>query len=193
MDLSESDLAALRELLAAPGTPVGLAARARIVLLRATGGTRGEVAAQCGVSLPTVDRWVSRFAEQGVAGLVGRSNARRQVPGWVRRRVLELAASPPPADVGLERWTTRTLAAYLAQGEGALVSNNYIALVLREAGVRLAAPPRSPIRRERPSAPLDVYVEFVVVDGPPARALRERQTEAIAAVLQWFRDHPQES
>ena len=191
VELSEEQLAALGALLAARDTPADVATRARIVLLRAQGRTRGEIAQRCGVSLPTVDRWVSRFTERGIAGLSGRPRARGRVPERVRRRVLQLAASTPPADSGLARWTTRTLAEYLHRSENITVSNNYIATVLRDAGVRLPAAPEQRGRSGRQPEPLDVHVELIVVDGPPARMLRARQTEAIAAILRWLREHPE--
>ena len=64
-----------------------------MVLLRRRGLTRGEVAAQCGVSLQSVDRWVARFAENGAAGLASRSRARTQVSEHARTHALKLAAA----------------------------------------------------------------------------------------------------
>lgn len=191
VELSEEQTESLRALLAASDVPAEVVGRARIVLLRGQGRNRGAIAKRCGVSLPTVDRWVSRFAEQGVAGLSGRPRARARVPERVQQRVVELAASTPPADSGLARWSTRTLAEYLRRSEDVTVSNNYIATVLREAGVRLSTAPDRQYRRGRQPEPLDVRVEFVVVDGPPARALQTRQTEAIAAILRWLREQPE--
>lgn len=52
MELPENEPASLHALLAALDTPADVAARARIVLLRAQGRTRGEIANQCGVSHP---------------------------------------------------------------------------------------------------------------------------------------------
>jgi transposase len=49
-----------------------VATRARIVLWRADGRPKVEVAALAGVSRPTVDQWLSRFAASGVAGLLDR-------------------------------------------------------------------------------------------------------------------------
>lgn len=190
VEFSEEQQASLRALLATPDVPADIAARARIVILRGQGHTRGEIAKRCGVSLPTVDRWVSRFAEHGVAGLSGRPRARAQVPEHVRRRVLHLAAASPPADSGgLGRWSVRTLVEHLQRTEGITVSGNYVATVLRDAGVRL--PPAPERRRRREPEPLDIHVELIVVDGPPARALQTRQTEAITAILRWLREHPE--
>ena len=191
VEFSEEQWASLRALLAGPDTPADVAARARMVVLRGQGHSRGEVARRCGVSVPTVERWVSRFTQQGVAVLNGRSRGRAQVPERVRRRVLERAASAPPADSGLAGWTTRSLAEYLLRTENVTVSNSYIATVLRGAGARPPAAPTQQPRSRRRSEPLDAHFEPIVVDGAPARALEERQTEAITAILQWLRAHPE--
>jgi len=191
VELSDKQRAALRVVLAASGTRAEVAARARIVLVRGQGCSRGEVAQRCGVSLPTVDRWVSRFLEHGVDGLAGRSRARARVPEHVRRRVVQLAACAPPTDSGVACWSTRALADFISRTGELTVSSNYVATVLREAGVRLPASPEQQTRRGRQPEPLDVRVEFVVVQGPPAPALRERQSEAIGAILRWLREHPE--
>ena len=59
-----------------------VATRARIVLWRAEGRQKKEVAALAGVSRPTVDLWLRRFEADGVAGLLDRRRgaAREQVP-----------------------------------------------------------------------------------------------------------------
>ncbi|MEZ0109316.1 hypothetical protein ABH920_003326 [Catenulispora sp. EB89] len=105
MDQSEERLAERRELGAFPNTPQDVAVRARMVLVRRHGLARGEVAAQCGVSLQTVDRWVARFAEHGAAGLASRPRARTQVCEHARAHALKLAAAPPPLSTGLTAWT----------------------------------------------------------------------------------------
>ena len=91
----------------------------------------------------------------------------------------------------MTRWTTQTLADYLNRTENTTLSHNDIAGVLGEAGVRLPTRATQHGRRARRREPLDVRVEFVVVNEPYARALRERQTEAIAAILRWVREHPE--
>src|ERR671924_1465339 len=47
-----------------------LALRCRIVLACATGATNKDVAAELGVSLPTVGKWRSRFVARRLEGLV---------------------------------------------------------------------------------------------------------------------------
>ena len=60
-----------------------LALRSRIVLACATGLTNKEVAAQLGVSMPTVGKWRSRFVESRLDGLVDepRSGRRPTITG----------------------------------------------------------------------------------------------------------------
>ena len=67
-----------------------MATRARIVLWRAEGRPKVEVAALAGVSRPTVDLWLSRFEAGGVSGLLGRRRGapREQLPAAIRGRVL---------------------------------------------------------------------------------------------------------
>jgi Winged helix-turn helix len=59
-----------------------LALRSRFVLACASALTNKEVAAQLGVSMPTVGKWRSRFVESRLDGLVDepRSGARRRSP-----------------------------------------------------------------------------------------------------------------
>ena len=55
-----------------------LALRSRIVLSCATGLTNKEVAAQLGVSMPTVGKWRSRFVESRLDGLVDEPRSGRK-------------------------------------------------------------------------------------------------------------------
>lgn len=55
-----------------------LALRSRIVLACATGLTNKEVAAQLGVSMPTVGKWRSRFVESRLDGLVDEPRSGRR-------------------------------------------------------------------------------------------------------------------
>src|ERR671924_35003 len=50
--------------------PVGLARRARILLLLADGVTITDIAATVGISRRFVYKWVRRFLQEGLAGLV---------------------------------------------------------------------------------------------------------------------------
>jgi transposase len=115
-----------------------VATRARIVLWRAENWRKKEIAELSGLSRPTVDLWLGRYASEGIAGLADRprDTGREQVPGWVRARVLAVTRTSPPAESGLSHWSSRELAAFLRRTEGVDVSHNYVAKVWRETGLR---------------------------------------------------------
>jgi transposase len=104
----------------------------------AEGRRRKDVAELAGVSLPTVDRWVTRYAERGLAGLDDdpRGAGREQVPASVRARVLALTRATPPVETGLSHWSSRELAAYLKRAEGVSVSWHYVAKLWRDKGLQ---------------------------------------------------------
>jgi transposase len=138
VELAGDQVTELRSLINSRDVPATVATRARIVLWRAEGRRRNETAALAGVSLPTVDRWISRYAEAGVAGLTDeyRGAPRAQVPPGTAERVVALTRVSPPTSTGLSHWSTRTLADYLARAEGISVSWHYVAKVWRENKLR---------------------------------------------------------
>src|SRR3954451_15594301 len=97
-----------------------VATRARIVLWRAEGRQKREVAALAGVSRPTVDLWLRRFATDGVGGLLDRARgaARGQGAASVRARILAVTKTSPPAETGLSHWSSREMARFIAHTEG---------------------------------------------------------------------------
>lgn len=115
-----------------------VATRARIVLWWAEGRLKKEVASLAGVSRPTVDKWLYRYSEDGVAGLLDRPRAAQpeRTPAAVRGRVLALTRSSPPAETGLSHWSSRELATFLQRTEGVSVSHNYVARLWRETGLK---------------------------------------------------------
>ncbi len=103
------------------------------MLWTAEGKRRKDVVELSGVSGPTVDRWLGRYAAQGLAGLGGRvpGGPREQVPAWVRAKIVALTRMTPPASTGLSHWSSREMAAYLQRAEGISVSWHYVAKVWR--------------------------------------------------------------
>jgi hypothetical protein len=106
--------AAQRRDLLAMVNGVGVSARsvtrARIVLWRAEGRLKKDVALLAGVSRPTVDAALVRFEVSGVAGLKDqpvRVVGRERVPVRVRARILALTRTSPPAETGLSHWSSR--------------------------------------------------------------------------------------
>jgi transposase len=130
--------AELRGLVNASEVPATVATRARIVLWRAQGRRKKEIAALAGVSRPTVDLWLGRYVEGGIGELLDRPRGagREQVPAWVRARILAVAKQSPPAKTGLSHWSSRQMAGFILRTEGIYVSHHYVAKLWREAGLR---------------------------------------------------------
>jgi transposase len=138
VELTVDERAELRALVNSAEVPATVATRARIVLWRAEGRQKKDVAAVAGVSRPTVDLWLKRYAADGVAGLLDQSRAapREQVPARVRGRVLALTRISPPAETGLSHWSSRTMAEFVARTEGVSVSHHWVAALWRANGLK---------------------------------------------------------
>ncbi|WP_235884219.1 IS630 family transposase [Saccharopolyspora elongata] len=138
VELSTGEEAELRALTNSRDVPAQVATRARIVLWCAEGKRKKEVAVLAGVSRPTVDLWLQRYAADGIAGLLDQSHAapREQVPVRLRGRILALTLASPPDETGLSHWSSREMAAYIKRTEGVAVSHNYVAKLWRDNGLR---------------------------------------------------------
>jgi transposase len=134
MELTVDDRAELRALVNSAEVPATVATRARIVLWCAENRQKQEVAALAGVSRPTVDLWLGRYAAEGIGGLLDRPRGagREQVPAAVRARIL----AATPAQMGLSHWSSREMAAFIVRTEGVYVSHHYIAKLWRDNGLR---------------------------------------------------------
>jgi transposase len=111
IELSEQEERELRTVLRTPSVSQQQAMRARIVLRAADGATNTQIAAEVGVSLPTVGLWRRNFCERGLDGLVDapRSGRPRQIDDDEVQRVLAKTLEPPPD--GTTHWSVRRLAA----------------------------------------------------------------------------------
>ena len=111
IELSEEEERELRAVLRTPSASQQEAMRARIVLRAADGATNTQIAAEVGVSLPTVGLWRRNFCERGLDGLVDapRSGRPRQIDDGEVARVLAKTLEPPPD--GTTHWSVRRLAA----------------------------------------------------------------------------------
>jgi transposase len=136
--LTDEEAGELRAVVSSRDVPAVVATRARIVLWMAEGRRRKDVSVLAGVSLPTVDRWVGRYAADGVAGLQDASRVapRVQVPAWVSARILALTRTTPPVETGLSHWSSREMAGYLKRTEGVAVSWHYVAKLWRANGLK---------------------------------------------------------
>jgi transposase len=135
MELSAKQLAELRHLTYSVEVPATVGGRARIVLWFAENRPKKQIAEMAGVSRPTVDLWLSRYAAEGVMGLRDRKRGagREQVPARIRARILAATRSAPPD--GLSHWSSREMARFIAHTEGVYVSHRYVAGLWRDTGM----------------------------------------------------------
>lgn len=127
--VSESEAEALRAMTRAGTTQQRTVQRARIVLGAAAGTPNVTIAAEVGVSIPTVLLWRRRFAESGLAGLADAPHpGRPRVYGRaVREKILARTLTRPE---GTTHWSTRRLAAEVG------VSASTVARVWREGRLK---------------------------------------------------------
>jgi transposase len=138
VELTAEERAELRALVNSPDVPATVATRARVVLWQAEKRQKKEIAALAGVSRPTVDLWLDRYAVEGVAGLLDRRRgaAREQVSGSIRARILAVSRTSPPAETGLSHWSSREMASFIKRTENVYVSHHYVARLWRDTGLR---------------------------------------------------------
>jgi transposase len=119
-----------------PDVSATVGGRARIVLWHSEKRQKKDIAAMAGVSRPTVDLWLSRYAAEGIAGLLDRKRGagREQVPARIRARILAATRSAPPE--GLSHWSSREMVKFIACTEGVRVSHHYVAKLWRETGLK---------------------------------------------------------
>jgi transposase len=136
VELTVEQLEELRELTYCADVPATVGGRARIVLWYAENRPKKAIAAMAGVSRPTVDLWLARYAAEGVAGLLERKRGagREQVATRIRARILAATRSAPPD--GLSHWSSREMVKFIARTEGVTVSHHYVARLWRETGLK---------------------------------------------------------
>ncbi|MGW0709435.1 helix-turn-helix domain-containing protein [Streptomyces sp. NPDC002643] len=136
-ELTSGQRAQLVRLSNGASTPQAQVLRCHIVLASAAGATQAEVARRFGVSAQTVDKWLRRYAAEGLAGLRDRprSGAPRRIEDATVAEVLHITRHEPPPFGG--NWSKRTLA------QRAGVSASTVARIWRAHGITPGADARS--------------------------------------------------
>lgn len=114
ISLSDAEQATLTAWARSRTVPVRLAARAKIVLLAATGRSNLEIAAALGIERTIVGRWRNRFAAARLGGIErerpGRGRKATKRKHWTRT-IVEVTLHTTPKDA--THWSVRTLAKHL--------------------------------------------------------------------------------
>jgi transposase len=138
MALSERQLVELRAALRSDTYDGSIAARAQIVLWYHEGYQKTEVSKMSGATRPTVDKWLQRYEDYGMEGLVNRNSpgGPRQIPDRIRSRVLALTRSTPPVQLGISHWTSPQMARYIKKTTGVYVSQTWVSRLWRDHGLQ---------------------------------------------------------
>jgi transposase len=109
-----------------------------MVLWYSEGYRKVGIVAVSGATRPTVDKWLKRYEQFGVAGLVSWASpgGPRQIPDRIRARVLALTRETPPLVLGISHWSSPEMARYIKKTEGVYVSPNWVSSLWREHGLR---------------------------------------------------------
>lgn len=113
------------------------------VLLVAQGMTCPEVARLLGDGVRSVEYWVQRFEERGLAGLVeGERSGRPRRLSERQWKQIDAVLRQPPRQVGLERniWDGKTLSAWIEQRWGIDLGVRQCQRMFRRLGFRLRKP-----------------------------------------------------
>lgn len=110
--VSDGERADLERLIRGRNTPQKVVLRANIVVLTAAGVPTSEIMGRLKTTCPTITRWRSRYAEQGVEGLckdATRPGRKPRINDEQVREVIERTLHSTP--VNGTHWSTRTMAA----------------------------------------------------------------------------------
>lgn len=138
MALSDEDRAELQAAIGSGEYDGSVASRAEIVLLHDSGHSKAEIARTLKASRPTIDKWLKRYVELGMDGLVDRKSpgGPRQIPDRIRSRILAMTRTSPPSELGISHWTSPEMARYIKKTEGVYVSQTWVSRLWRENGLR---------------------------------------------------------
>jgi transposase len=127
VDLTDVERGTLESWARASSTEQRLVQRAQIILAADRGESTTAIAAAMGVTPTTVSKWRTRFAQEGLSGLLDAPRSGKPATYTVEteRRILQQLDEPPPS--GYQTWTGSLLSEALGD-----VSADYVWRVLRK-------------------------------------------------------------
>jgi len=138
MKLPEEQLLELRSAVKPDFYDGSVSARAQLVLWYYEGRRKTDIAKMSGTTRPTIDKWIGRYEQYGLAGLANRISpgAPRTIPARIRGRVLALTRQTPPAELGISHWSAAKMAAWIRKTEGVSVSQPWVSRLWRDNGLQ---------------------------------------------------------
>lgn len=103
--------------------------RARIILLKSQGKTQEQISKELQISRRTVMKWVNRYTENGLKGLIDAPGRGRKswISEEVNNMIITRATQPPP---NKQRWTLRSMAKEMG------VSNTHVLKVWKANDIK---------------------------------------------------------
>src|SRR6266536_1703329 len=138
MSLSEHQRAELQSQISTGAYDGSVEARAKIVLWHDEGYNNAQIARMAGTTPPTVAKWLTRYEDFGIEGLINRTSpgSPPQMPSRIRARVLALTRETPPEHLGISHWTSPQMARYIKLTEGVYVSQTWVSRLWRDNGLQ---------------------------------------------------------
>lgn len=102
---------ALKKIVSGRNTAQKVVMRARIILLTNEGKSKTAISKILNISRPTIDLWLQRYTDQGVAGLLKdltRPGRKPQIDAVKEKEIVDTTLHTKPN--GATHWSTRTLA-----------------------------------------------------------------------------------
>lgn len=119
--------------------PVRAVERARIIVLAQQGMRAPAIAAELGCSISVVRRWVARFNDRGLDGLVDAPRSGRPAtypPEAVGELIAASLTDPQTLGLPFASWTLDRLAAYLHEARDIAMQRSRIGEILHAEGLR---------------------------------------------------------
>ena len=94
-----------------------MSSRAQIVLWYNEGHRKGEIAAMSGATRPTVDKWLKRWEDFGIGGLVSRTSrvGRGRSRTGYAPELSCVDQNQPTLGIRISHWTSPEMARYIKQ------------------------------------------------------------------------------
>jgi transposase len=142
--------------------------RLEMVKGRALGQDLPSIARWSGRTARTVERWLRRFAQGGVAALADAPRAGRPPHAdALYRAALERAVETPPPSVGLpfDVWTSARLSAYWAETTGVRIAPGWVRVLLRRRDFACGRPKHTLTHLQDPAEGAACKIELAAVGG----------------------------